>query len=146
MFNEVVTVWCYLKREKQNNYVTEMVFLSVALMNLSRVMAIISYGYSHDFENNLERNQHLKANQIARALGESSVRGLWKLLRVQDVVTSPLTCTPFCFYVLPQLSYQSILFQLYWINWRVFNQWTTWISFHECYHKTNPEKCRVLPT
>ena len=26
MFNEVVTVWCYLKREKQNNYVTEMVF------------------------------------------------------------------------------------------------------------------------
>ena len=58
MFNEVVTVWCYLKREKQNNHVTEMVFLSAALMNLSRVMAIISYGYLHDFESNLERNQH----------------------------------------------------------------------------------------
>ena len=58
MFNEVVTVWCYLKREKQNNYVTDMEFLSAALMNLSRVMATISYGYSHDFESNLEKNQH----------------------------------------------------------------------------------------
>ena len=90
MFNEVVTVWCYLKREKQNNYVTEVVFfLSVALMNLSRVMAIISYGYSHDFENNLERNQHLKANQIARAFGESSVRGLWKLYEFKTTLLPP---------------------------------------------------------
>ena len=37
---------------KQNNYVTDMEFLSVALMNLSRMMATISYGYSHDFESN----------------------------------------------------------------------------------------------
>ena len=58
MFNEVVTVGCYLKREKQNNYVTDMDFFSAALMNLSRMMAIISYGYSHDFESNLEKNQH----------------------------------------------------------------------------------------
>ena len=58
MFNEVVTVGCYLKREKQNNYVNEMVFLSVALMNLSWMMATISYGYSHDLESNLEKNQH----------------------------------------------------------------------------------------
>ena len=57
-----------------------MEFLSVALMNLSRMMAIISYGYSHDFESNLEKISmtkfFLKANQIARTLGESSVRGL----------------------------------------------------------------------
>ena len=54
-------------------------FLSVALMNLSRMMAIISYGFSHDFESNLEKismTKFLKANQIARTLGESSVRGL----------------------------------------------------------------------
>ena len=58
MFNEVVTVWCYLKREKRNIYVTDMDFLSAALMNLSWIMATISYGYSHDFESNLEKNQH----------------------------------------------------------------------------------------
>ena len=57
MFNEVVTVWCYLKREKQNNYVTDMEFLSAALMNLTRVMATICYGYSHDFDSNLEKYQ-----------------------------------------------------------------------------------------
>ena len=58
MFNEVVTVWCYLKREKQNNFVTDMEFLWAALRNLSLIMATISYGYSNDFESNLEKNQH----------------------------------------------------------------------------------------
>ena len=57
-----------------------MEFLSVALMNLSRMMATISYVFSHDFESNLEKISmtkfFLKANQIARTLGESSFRGL----------------------------------------------------------------------